>query len=119
MQILTKLFDVVVSVPSAPPQSVACTALSGETIQITWKPPPADKVHGMIQNYKLLYEATSGVATEFLGSPETKITHALSTILQNLNPYTNYTVQVLACTRAGDGVASQPVSCTTDETGKF
>lgn len=103
--------------PSAPPQNVACTALSGETVQVTWKPPPADKVHGMILGYKLLYEAASDAASELHGSPETKITHALSTVLQNLNPYTNYTVQVLAYTRAGDGVGSNHVSCTTQETG--
>ena len=49
---------------------------------------------------------------------ETKISHALSTVLHGLSPYTNYTVQVLAYTRAGEGVASSPISCTTEETGK-
>lgn len=108
-------FDVV---PSAPPQNVACTALTGQNIQVTWKPPPSDKVHGVVQGYKLLYEASSGAASESQAGRETKISHALSTVLHALSPYTNYTVQVLAYTRAGEGVSSSPVSCTTEETGE-
>ncbi|XP_039305816.1 Down syndrome cell adhesion molecule-like protein Dscam2 isoform X4 [Solenopsis invicta] len=99
-------------VPSAPPQNVACAALNGQNIQVTWKPPPSDKVHGVVLGYKLLYEAASDSQT----GRETKVSHALSTVLHTLSPYTNYTVQVLAYTRAGDGVASSLVSCTTGET---
>ncbi|XP_076394369.1 cell adhesion molecule Dscam2 isoform X2 [Megachile rotundata] len=102
-------------VPSAPPQNVACAALTGQNIQVTWKPPPSDKVHGVVQGYKLLYEAASAVLEQHEGR-ETKISHALSTVLHGLSPYTNYTVQVLAYTRAGEGVTSSPVSCTTEET---
>ncbi|KOX73570.1 Down syndrome cell adhesion molecule-like protein Dscam2 [Melipona quadrifasciata] len=103
------------AVPSAPPQNVACAALTGQNIQVTWKPPPSDKVHGVVQGYKLLYEAASVVLEQQAGR-ETKISHALSTVLHGLSPYTNYTVQVLAYTRAGEGVASSPISCTTEET---
>lgn len=109
-------FDVV---PSAPPQNVACAALNGQNIQVTWKLPPSDKVHGVVQGYKVLYEAASGAASDSQAGRETKISHALSTVLHALSPYTNYTVQVLAFTRAGEGVASNPVSCTTGETGKL
>lgn len=105
------------AVPSAPPQNVACAALTGQNIQVTWKPPPSDKVHGVVQGYKLLYEAASVVLEQQAGR-ETKISHALSTVLHGLSPYTNYTVQVLAYTRAGEGVANSPISCTTEETGK-
>lgn len=105
------------AVPSAPPQNMACAALTGQNIQVTWKPPPSDKVHGVVQGYKLLYEAASVVLEQQAGR-ETKISHALSTVLHGLSPYTNYTVQVLAYTRAGEGVASSPISCTTEETGK-
>lgn len=111
------LFNVIV--PSAPPQSVACVALTAQNVQVTWKPPPSDKVHGVVQGYKLLYEAANdAMSSDIQGSRETKITHALSTVLHGLNPYTNYTVQALAYTRAGEGVSSSPVSCTTEETGQ-
>ncbi|XP_025163016.1 Down syndrome cell adhesion molecule-like protein Dscam2 isoform X2 [Harpegnathos saltator] len=103
-------------VPSAPPQNVACAALTGQNIQVTWKPPPSDKVHGVVLGYKLLYEAASGAASDSQSGRETKISHALSTVLHALSPYTNYTVQVLAYTKAGEGVSSSAVSCTTEET---
>ncbi|XP_076276315.1 cell adhesion molecule Dscam2 isoform X6 [Lasioglossum baleicum] len=102
-------------VPSAPPLNVACAALTGQTIQVTWKPPPSDKVHGVVQGYKLLYEA-GGAVLEQQSGRETKISHALSTVLHGLSPYTNYTMQVLAYTKAGEGVTSSPVSCITEET---
>ncbi|XP_044574410.1 Down syndrome cell adhesion molecule-like protein Dscam2 isoform X3 [Cotesia glomerata] len=104
------------AVPSAPPQHIACTALTGQNIQVTWKAPPADKIHGVIKGYKLLYEPANEESSEIVGSRDTKITQALSTVLHDLRPYTNYTVQILAYTRAGEGVTSTPISCMTEET---
>ncbi|XP_057323530.1 cell adhesion molecule Dscam2-like isoform X3 [Microplitis mediator] len=104
------------AVPSSPPQNIACTALTGQNIQVTWKAPPSDKIHGIIKGYKLLYEPANEESTETLGSRDTKITQALSTVLHDLRPYTNYTVQILAYTRAGEGVSSTPISCMTEET---
>lgn len=101
-------------VPSAPPQSIACTALSSQNIQVSWQAPPAPNIHGIIQGYKLLYEP-SNLELDYSGR-ETKITPALSTVLHGLQPYTNYSVQVLAYTRAGEGVVSAMTSCATEET---
>lgn len=101
-------------VPSAPPQSVNCVALTSQNIQVTWQTPPKENLHGVIQGYKLLYEP---VNTDMdYGARETKITSALNTVLHGLQPYTNYSVQVLGFTRAGEGVASAIVSCITEET---
>ncbi|KAK0094057.1 hypothetical protein PV326_011918 [Microctonus aethiopoides] len=104
------------AVPSSSPQNVACAALTGQNIQVTWKPPPSNKIHGIIKGYKLLYEPTNEGTGEIHSSRDTKITQALSTVLHDLRPFTNYTVQVLAYTRAGEGVSSAPISCTTEET---
>lgn len=46
---------------------------------------------------------------------ETKITTALTVVIHSLEKYTNYSVQVLASTRAGDGIASSPLHCVTEE----
>lgn len=51
--------------------------------------------------------------------PETKITTALSVVVHGLDKFTNYSVQVLAFTNAGDGVASSPLHCLTNEDGKY
>lgn len=100
-------------VPSAPPLKVTCVALTSQNIQITWQPPPAKNMHGAIQGYKILYETTN-ILTEY-GNRETKVTSALSTVLHGLQPYTNYSVQLQAFTRAGEGVASTTILCRTDE----
>jgi len=47
--------------------------------------------------------------------PEMKITTALTVGLHGLEKYTNYSIQVLAYTRTGDGVASSPLYCVTEE----
>lgn len=101
-------------VPDAAPQTVSCQALTSQNVQVTWQTPPKQNIHGIIQGYKLLYEP-SNLDVEY-GSRETKITSALSTVLHGLQPYTNYSVQVLAFTRAGEGLASAITSCTTEET---
>lgn len=100
-------------VPSAPPQGVACIALTAQNIQISWQAPPKENHHGLIQGYKVLYEP--GNFDSDYGTRETKITSALSTVLHGLQPFTNYSVQVLAFTRAGEGISSATVSCTTEE----
>ncbi|CRK99030.1 CLUMA_CG011985, isoform A [Clunio marinus] len=100
-------------VPSASPQKVTCSALTSQNVQISWQPPPVKNMHGVIQGYKVLYE-TSNIVTEYLNR-ETKVTTALSTVLHGLQPFTNYSVQVQAFTRAGEGVASQTLTCRTEE----
>lgn len=49
---------------------------------------------------------------------ETRKTTALTTVLSGLKRYTNYSIQVLAYTRMGDGVMSNPTFCRTEEDGK-
>lgn len=46
---------------------------------------------------------------------ESRKTTALTTVLTGLRKYTNYSIQVLAHTRMGDGVLSNPMFCHTEE----
>lgn len=48
---------------------------------------------------------------------ETRKTTALTTVLSGLKRYSNYSIQVLAYTRMGDGVMSNPTFCRTEEDG--
>lgn len=41
--------------PEAPPQHVNCSALSSQSIKITWIEPPLHFHGGIIQGYKILY----------------------------------------------------------------
>ena len=38
------------------PEDVRCTALTSESLQISWQPPPSVSSNGIIQGYKLNYE---------------------------------------------------------------
>jgi hypothetical protein len=48
-----------------------------------------------------------------------KKTTALTTVLTSLRKFTNYSIQILAYTRMGDGVLSAPKFCHTEEDGKI
>jgi hypothetical protein len=48
---------------------------------------------------------------------ETRKTTALTAVLTGLRKFTNYSVQVLAFTRVGDGATTKPIFCTTEEDG--
>jgi Down syndrome cell adhesion molecule-like protein 1 len=50
---------------------------------------------------------------------DTRKTTALTTVLTSLRKYSNYSIQVLAYTRMGDGVSSQAIFCKTEEDGKL
>ncbi|XP_068082151.1 cell adhesion molecule Dscam2 [Anabrus simplex] len=101
-------------VPSAPPQDVECTALSSQNMQVSWKPPPLNQIHGIIQGYKLFFEPAEEWYEPVIR--DKKVTTALTTVLHGLQPYTNYSLQVLAFTRVGDGAAGPVVYCMTEET---
>lgn len=50
---------------------------------------------------------------------EVKRVSGVETLLLALRPHTNYTVQALAYTAAGDGVPAHPIHCTTQQDGKL
>lgn len=50
--------------------------------------------------------------------PDVKKTTALTTVITSLRKFTNYSIQILAYTRMGDGVLSSPKYCHTEEDGK-
>lgn len=50
---------------------------------------------------------------------ETRKTTALTIVVSGLRKFTNYSMQVLAFTRMGDGVFTIPTFCQTDEDGMY
>lgn len=55
---------------------------------------------------------------ESVSAAEVKRTSSSETYLHALLKYTNYSIQVLAYTGAGDGILSPAVFCTTEEDSK-
>lgn len=70
----------------------------------------------LISGYKVIWENLEDF--DLSSKPETKITTALSAVVHGLDKYTNYSIQVLAYTNAGDGVPSSPLHCLTNEDGE-
>ncbi|KAB0795843.1 hypothetical protein PPYR_09904 [Photinus pyralis] len=102
-------------VPSAPPEDMRCTALTSQSLQVSWQPPATEHCNGLLQGYKLTYEPV--IDDNWRGSDEieTRKTTALTTVITGLRKYTNYTMQVLAFTKIGDGVLTSVTFCQTEE----
>ncbi|XP_031846326.1 cell adhesion molecule Dscam2 isoform X2 [Nomia melanderi] len=99
-------------VPSSPPQDIRCTALSSQSLQVSWDTPPDYSLNGILKGYKVIWENMDALTET---SKSEMNTNALTVAIHGLGKYTNYSVQVLASTRAGDGVASMPYYCVTKE----
>ncbi|XP_059489683.1 cell adhesion molecule Dscam2-like isoform X2 [Neocloeon triangulifer] len=103
-------------VPEAPPRDLHCAASTSESIEVNWQPPPDDKVHGVIQGYRLYYEAVEDIDLyQIDNSAQSKMTKSLTTVLHGLLKYTNYSIQVLSFTHVGEGVRSTRIYCRTKE----
>ncbi|XP_033149971.1 Down syndrome cell adhesion molecule-like protein Dscam2 isoform X2 [Drosophila busckii] len=101
-------------VPEAAPQHVNCTALSSQSLKITWLEPPLQFHGGIIQGYKILYRPIVQ-QIDVPAKLEVKRTSNLETYLHTLLKATNYSIRALAYTSTGDGLASQPLFCQTDD----
>ncbi|KAL4657330.1 hypothetical protein GN956_G4875 [Arapaima gigas] len=100
-------------VPSRSPENVQATATSPESISLSWQTPPKDALNGVLQGFRVIYWAN--LPDGELGEIRNVTTQQPSLELDGLEKYTNYSVQVLAFTRAGDGVLSQQVYIRTKE----
>ncbi|XP_076288258.1 Down syndrome cell adhesion molecule 2 isoform X4 [Lasioglossum baleicum] len=102
-------------VPSMPPEDVRCAALTSQSLQVSWQPPPNTHSNGIIQGYKLHYEPILADVWRSVDEMEVRKTSALTTVLTGLRKFTNYTIQVLAYTKIGDGVPTTITYCQTEE----
>ncbi|XP_022918386.1 cell adhesion molecule Dscam2 isoform X1 [Onthophagus taurus] len=102
-------------VPSMPPMDVRCAAVTSQSLQISWQPPPSEHCNGILQGYKLTYEPVMDENWKGNDELETRKTTALTTVITGLRKYTNYSFQVLAFTKIGDGIFTATTYCQTEE----
>lgn len=100
------------------PEDVRCVALTSTSLQVSWQPPPAHHTNGLLQGYKLNFEQVLDNLGLLNDAMDTRKTTALTIVLSNLRRFTNYSMQVLAYTRMGDGVLSGQSFCQTEEDGE-
>ncbi|GLH11413.1 Protein sidekick [Gryllus bimaculatus] len=101
-------------VPSAPPVDIKCSAQGPQSVTLSWHPPPPIYQNGVIVGYKVYYENTNEWPPGVIEA-DTKTTPEPGTDLHGLRKFANYSVQVWAYTRIGDGVKSSPIFCLTNE----
>ncbi|XP_064157717.1 cell adhesion molecule DSCAM isoform X2 [Anguilla rostrata] len=100
-------------VPSRPPENVQASATSPETISLSWSTPAKEALNGILQGFRIIYWAN--LPDGELGEIRNVTTSQDSLELDGLEKYTNYSIQVLAFTRAGDGVRSEQIFTRTKE----
>ena len=94
--------------PGAPPSNVSVMAdKRGATV--TWAPPPREFWHGIITGYWVIVSNGRSVVANHTTT---------QLVLENLTPYTNYTVRVAAVT-VQVGNFSDPKYFTTETDGEF
>uniref|UniRef100_A0AAQ4R332 Sidekick cell adhesion molecule 1a n=1 Tax=Gasterosteus aculeatus aculeatus TaxID=481459 RepID=A0AAQ4R332_GASAC len=101
------------SVPSGSPVNVTAEAVSSTRILLKWSALPQAQRNGVVLGYKVTYsEKDSG------GPPTVQVAEGeggVTLLLDALQKYSMYVLQVLAYTRMGDGPQSNPVLLRTKE----
>uniref|UniRef100_A0A8C5CUU7 Down syndrome cell adhesion molecule a n=1 Tax=Gadus morhua TaxID=8049 RepID=A0A8C5CUU7_GADMO len=100
-------------VPSRPPENVQAAASSPEVISLSWLTPSKEALNGNLMGFRVIYWAN--LPDGELGEIRNVTTANPSLELDGLEKYTNYSIQVLAFTRAGDGVRSEQIYTRTKE----
>ncbi|RXM96169.1 Down syndrome cell adhesion molecule-like [Acipenser ruthenus] len=89
------------------------SASSPEIISLSWSMPPKEALNGILQGFRVIYWAN--LPDGELGEIRNVTATQPSLELDGLEKYTNYSIQVLAFTRAGDGVRSEQIFIRTKE----
>ncbi|XP_033119268.1 protein sidekick-2-like isoform X2 [Anneissia japonica] len=95
------------TVPSAGPVDVGAVALNSSSILVSWGEVPPTEHNGLILGFKVLYQETSNAANFYIMDVPGYDNRFVQ--LNNLRGYTEYSIQVLAYTRIGDGTPSNAI----------
>ncbi|KAI1290100.1 Tyrosine-protein phosphatase Lar [Halotydeus destructor] len=110
-------------VPTAPPEDLHGYAIDSRALKVEWKPPPNDTHNGLITYYKVTLNKVDKLGADDKEKAKDDATRSADTedeetqnvleekvgpqerffIMKNLEEWTNYSVQVLAGTKVGDG----------------
>ncbi|XP_072011809.1 cell adhesion molecule DSCAML1 isoform X2 [Engystomops pustulosus] len=100
-------------VPSQPPENVRALSITSDVAVISWSEPPRSSLNGVLKGYRVIY--WSLYPDGEWGEMQNITTPRERVELRSLEKFTNYSVQVLAYTQAGDGVRSSVLYLQTKE----
>ena len=100
--------------PSAAP-NVNNILISPSCGEVTWKPLPKSSLNGVLSKYILVLKKINEEEKESLITKEERFEEKFR--LQNLKPFTHYSLQIAACNRVGSGPMSDHFTFRTPEKG--
>ncbi|NXL51085.1 DSCL1 protein, partial [Podilymbus podiceps] len=100
-------------VPSQPPENVRAISITSDVAVISWSEPPRSTLNGVLKGYRVIFWSLY-VDGEW-GEMQNITTTRERVELRGMEKFTNYSVQVLAYTQAGDGVRSSVLYIQTKE----
>uniref|UniRef100_T1IHT8 Down syndrome cell adhesion molecule-like protein Dscam2 n=1 Tax=Strigamia maritima TaxID=126957 RepID=T1IHT8_STRMM len=99
-------------VPSVAPYNIRCSPLSTTTVYIIWDPISPDYTNGILRGYKVFYKPFDDW---YDAAYHSKSIDVPKLTLQGLEVNTNYSIEVAAFTKVGEGSRSHPIYCKTHE----
>ena len=104
--------------PTASPLDVSCATLSSDAVQVTWASPTSTEHNGLLQGFRIFYRlVATGQLSDSFRRESKRVGNTLNSILHGLQAFQNYSIQISALNRAGNGPLSAPVTCQTDQSG--
>ncbi|KAJ6653158.1 hypothetical protein lerEdw1_010031 [Lerista edwardsae] len=100
-------------VPSQPPENVRALSITSDVAVISWLEPPRSTLNGVLKGYRIIF--WSLYMDGEWGEMQNVTTTRERAELRGMEKFTNYSVQVLAYTQAGDGVRSSVLHIQTKE----
>ncbi|XP_022645434.1 receptor-type tyrosine-protein phosphatase F-like isoform X4 [Varroa destructor] len=97
------------------PRNVKLSPLNSTAISVNWKPPSNRDRHGLIRGFQIHVQEVNK-AGDMVGEPlryDVADENAETFNITDLQPDTEYSIQVAAVTRKGDGMRSRPKTATT------
>ncbi|NXV14963.1 DSCL1 protein, partial [Cepphus grylle] len=107
-------------VPSQPPENVRAISITSDVAVISWSEPPRSTLNGVLKGYRVIFWSLymdggePHLPAEW-GEMQNITTTRERVELRGMEKFTNYSVQVLAYTQAGDGVRSSVLYIQTKE----
>ena len=102
------------AVPSGPPTNIVATALTSNSISLSWDLPLSEERNGAITGYII---NITNLDTEMIQQHVTGLVSDIT--ISNLNPFTVYVTTIAARTAIGVGPFSGVVSTQTLEGGEY
>jgi len=88
---------------------------SSKTLSLNWDAIPRGTENGILKGYRIaLFDTLRSITLERYAPPD-----ASQIEIQDLRPYTEYQIQIIAYNDAGSGNASITVDIRTDQDGKI